>query len=120
MLTLLERGDVEGRYQSRSEAVMATAVAAVNAGWDEETWRHVLRDGPLNHWADTQIRKTGARRSRRGHDTERRLHTTWLALSTGSPAVPQHVTTRPSWRSWQRSSNGGQQPETVEGRSRRH
>ena len=32
---LLRDGDTHGRYHSRSEAVMATALAAAGAGWAE-------------------------------------------------------------------------------------
>src|SRR5664279_4889615 len=68
---------VEGRYMSRSEAVMATALAAAGAGWTETAWRDALRAGGLGEWADTQRRKTGTRRPRNPADAERRLTTTW-------------------------------------------
>ena len=74
---LLGDGDVEGRYMSRSEAVMATALAAAGAGWTETAWRDALRAGGLGEWADTQRRKTGTRRPRNPADAERRLATTW-------------------------------------------
>ena len=71
--TLLRDGDVDGRYMSRSEAVMATALAAAGAGWTEIAWRDALRAGGLGEWADTQRRKTGTRRPRNPADAERRL-----------------------------------------------
>jgi len=74
---LLRDGDVDGRYMSRSEAVMATALAAAGAGWTEIAWRDALRAGGLGEWADTQRRKTGTRRPRNPADAERRLATTW-------------------------------------------
>ena len=74
---LLREGDTEGRYTSRSEAVLATALAAASAGWTETAWRDALAGSALGEWAEVQRRKTGARRHRNPADTERRLATTW-------------------------------------------
>ena len=48
---LLRDGDAHGRYHSRSEAVMATALAAASAGWTESAWRDVLASSALGEWA---------------------------------------------------------------------
>ena len=61
---LLRDGDVGGRYASRSEAVLATALAAAGAGWTEAGWREVLADSALGEWAQVQRRRTGTRRHR--------------------------------------------------------
>ena len=74
---LLRDGDLGARYASRSEAVMATALAAASAGWTQTGWRDVLRDSALGDWAPVQLRKTGGRRPRNPADAERRLATTW-------------------------------------------
>jgi len=78
MTALLRDGTGLDRYGSRSEAVMATAVAAVNAGWDEDTWRLALEAGSadLSSWATTQ-RRDGRARQRSAADAHRRLATTW-------------------------------------------
>ena len=78
MTALLCDGTGVDRYGSRSEAVMATAVAAVNAGWDEDTWRTALEAGSteLSSWATTQ-RRDGRARQRSAADAHRRLVTTW-------------------------------------------
>ncbi|MDP9437050.1 MAG: hypothetical protein M3P93_18435, partial [Actinomycetota bacterium] len=59
---LLRDGDVDFRYASRSEAVMATALAAAGAGWSEAAWREVLAGSALGEWAGVQRRKGGGRR----------------------------------------------------------
>lgn len=57
---LLRVGDSHGRYFSRSEAVMATALAAACAGWTEAVWRYVLAGSALSGWAAQQRRTGGA------------------------------------------------------------
>jgi len=74
---LLRDGDTDGRYASRSEAVLATALAAASAGWTEAGWREVLAGGALGEWAQVQRRRTGTRRHRNLPDVEHRLATTW-------------------------------------------
>jgi len=74
---LLRDGDSEARYASRSEAVMATALAAASAGWAEASWREVLAGSALGEWAQVQRRRTGTRRHRNLPDVEHRLATTW-------------------------------------------
>lgn len=77
-ITALGRdGDTAGRYMSRSEAVLATALAAASAGWTEQLWREVLQARALGDWAGVQHRKTGGRRPRNPADADRRLVTTW-------------------------------------------
>jgi len=78
MTALLRDGVGIDNYGSRSEAVMATAVAAVNAGWDQDTWRAALEAGysDLASWSSTQVRK-GRARQRSAADAERHLVTTW-------------------------------------------
>ncbi len=76
---LLRHGDTQGRYASRSEAVMATALAAASAGWAERTWRQVLADSALGDWAAEQRRKGGGMRHRNPADADHRLSTTWRA-----------------------------------------
>lgn len=75
---LLRDGDDQERYTSRSEAVMATALAAASAGWSESAWREVLADSALGEWASQRRRKGGGRRPRNAGDAERRLVTTWV------------------------------------------
>ncbi len=76
---LLRDGDTDGRYTSRSEAVMATALAAASAGWTETAWRDVLQSSALADWATQQRRKGGALRQRNPADAHHRLTTTWKA-----------------------------------------
>ncbi len=78
---LLRHGDTQGRYASRSEAVMATALAAASAGWAESTWRQVLTDSALGDWAAEQRRKGGGIRRRNPADADHRLTTTWKAAA---------------------------------------
>lgn len=79
MAALLREGDTHGRYSSRSEAVMATALAAASAGWTEAEWRGVLDSSALSEWALQQRRKGGGLRHRNPADVEHRLVTTWKA-----------------------------------------
>lgn len=74
---LLREGDTDGRYTSRSEAVMATALAAASAGWCEAGWREVLQGSALSEWAQLQRRKSGGLRARNPADVDRHLATTW-------------------------------------------
>jgi len=76
---LLRDGDTHGRYHSRSETVMATALAAASAGWTETAWRDVLSASALSDWAAQQRRKGGGLRSRNPADVDHRLATTWRA-----------------------------------------
>jgi hypothetical protein len=49
MPALLREGDVEDRYEIRSEAVMAAALAAAYAGWIATEWRETLAaDAPTS------------------------------------------------------------------------
>lgn len=74
-IDLLRAGDTRGDYRSRSEAAMALALAAVNAGWQYPDWHAALTD-PSNTLADWALtRPNGAHRSPR--DTNHRLQTTW-------------------------------------------
>ncbi|TNM60462.1 MULTISPECIES: winged helix-turn-helix transcriptional regulator [Actinomycetes] len=96
MTALLRDGTGLDRYASRSEAVMATAVAAVNAGWDEETWRLALEGAceEIAAWAATQIRQ-GRSRQRSAGDAERHLSTTWrnaVARVAERPPTGDHFT----------------------------
>ena len=88
MAALLRDGDAEGRYWSRSEAVMATALAAASGGWTEAEWRGVLQDSALAKWAAVQRRKTGTHRHRAPADTERRLATTWAKATRRAAQRP--------------------------------
>lgn len=74
-IDLLREGDTRGDYRSRSEAAMALALAAVNAGWQHADWHAALTDpsNTLAGWALT--RPNGAHRSPR--DTNRRIQATW-------------------------------------------
>ena len=74
---LLRDGDTAGRYVSRSEAVLATVLAAAGAGWSEALRREVLQTSAFGDWAGVQHRKTGGRRPRNPADADRRLTTTW-------------------------------------------
>ena len=74
---LLRDWDVDGRYMSRSEAVLATALAAASAGWSEALRREVLQASALGDWSGVQHRKSDARRARNPADADRRLSTTW-------------------------------------------
>jgi len=78
---LLRDGDTHGRYASRSEAVMATALAAASAGWTETAWRDVLAASALSEWAAQQRRKGGGLRQRNPADVDHRLTTTWRAAA---------------------------------------
>lgn len=78
---LLRDGDTAGRYTSRSEAVMATALAAASAGWTETAWRHILAASALSDWAAQQRRKGGGLRRRNPADVNHRLTTTWRAAA---------------------------------------
>ena len=78
---LLRDGDTHGRYYSRSEAVMATALAAASAGWTENAWRDVLAASALSDWAAQQRRKGGGLRHRNPADIDHRLATTWRAAA---------------------------------------
>ena len=78
---LLRDGDAHGRYHSRSEAVMATALAAAGAGWTEAAWRDVLNASALSDWAVQQRRKGGGLRARNPADVDHRLATTWRAAA---------------------------------------
>jgi len=94
---LLRDGDVDARYASRSEAVMATALAAAGAGWTETAWREVLAGGDLGDWGPVQRRKTGGRRLRNPADAERRLATTWRKAelrAAARPPVADHFSLR--------------------------
>ncbi len=85
---LLRDGDVHGRYQSRSEAVMATALAAASAGWTESAWRDVLASSALGEWAAQQRRKGGGLRHRNPADVDHRLATTWRAAARRAAERP--------------------------------
>jgi len=94
---LLRDGDTDARYTSRSEAVMATALAAASAGWTQTAWRDVLRDSALGDWAPVQLRKTGSRRHRNPADAERRLVTTWTKAQRRvleRPPAADHLSVR--------------------------
>jgi len=94
---LLRDGDTGARYHSRSEAVMATALAAASASWTETAWRDVLRDSALGDWAPVQLRKTGSRRHRNPADAERRLATTWAKAQRRvleRPPAADHLSVR--------------------------
>ncbi len=94
---LLRDGDSAARYASRSEAVMATALAAVSAGWTQTAWRDVLAGGALGDWAPIQRRKTGSRRHRNPADAERRLATTWAKAERRvleRPPAADHLSVR--------------------------
>jgi len=94
---LLRDGDTGARYTSRSEAVMATALAAAGAGWTETAWRDVLAGGALGDWAPVQLRKTGGRRHRNPADAERRLATTWAKAQRRvleRPPAADHLSVR--------------------------
>jgi len=99
MAALLREGDVEGRYGSRSEAVMATALAAACAGWTESEWRDTLAAAvpELAGWSGGQRRKTGGLRPRNPADADRRLATTWakaLRRVAHRPPVADHFAVR--------------------------
>ncbi len=85
---LLRDGDVDGRYASRSEAVLASALAAAGAGWTESAWRAVLEPSALGEWAQVQRRRTGTRRHRNPPDIARRLATTWAKAARRAAARP--------------------------------
>ena len=85
---LLRDGDSHGRYFSRSEAVMATALAAASAGWTETTWRDVLASSALWDWAAQQRRKGGGLRQRNPADVDHRLTTTWRAATRRAAERP--------------------------------
>ncbi len=94
---LLRDGDTGARYTSRSEAVMASALAAASAGWTEAAWRDVLAGGALGDWAPVQLRKTGTCRHRNPADAERRLTTTWRKAerrAAARPPVADHLSVR--------------------------
>jgi len=94
---LLRDGDVDGRYASRSEAVLATALAAAGAGWTEAGWREVLAGSALGEWAQVQRRRTGTRRHRNVPDVEHRLATTWAKAARRAverPPVADAVSVR--------------------------
>jgi DNA-binding transcriptional ArsR family regulator/DNA-binding CsgD family transcriptional regulator len=80
MSHLLRHGDLEGRYQSRSEAVMAIALAAANARWSLDQLRDALLD-PRNEGGDwlrvRQRSRSGTRTERSDADRERRLERLW-------------------------------------------
>jgi len=86
--SLLRDGDVDGRYASRSEAVLASALAAAGAGWTESAWRAVLEPSALGEWAQVQRRRTGTRRHRNPPDIARRLATTWAKAARRAAARP--------------------------------
>jgi len=88
MTALLRDGDTSGRYASRSEAVLATALAAANAGWTETAWRQVLAGSALSDWAEQQHRKTGTVRHRNPPDAEHRQAAAWAKAT-------RRVVTRP-------------------------
>jgi len=85
---LLRDGDVDGRYASRSEAVLATALAAAGAGWTEAAWRAVLEPSALGEWAQVQRRRTGTRRHRNPPDVQHRLATTWAKAALRAAVRP--------------------------------
>ena len=85
---LLRVGDAHGRYQSRSEAVLATALAAASAGWTETDWRDVLAGSALSDWAAQQRRKGGGLRFRNPADVDHRLTTTWRAAAKRAAERP--------------------------------
>jgi DNA-binding transcriptional ArsR family regulator len=85
---LLRDGDTHGRYHSRSEAVMATALAAAGAGWTETAWRDVLAGSALSDWAAYQRRKGGGLRHRNPADVDHRLATTWRAAARRAAERP--------------------------------
>jgi len=94
---LLRDGDVGGRYASRSEAVLATALAAAGAGWTEAGWREVLAGSALGEWAQVQRRRTGTRRHRNLPDVEHRLAGTWAKAARRAverPPVADAVSVR--------------------------
>ena len=97
MSELLRDGDVHGRYASRSEAVLASALAACNAGWTQAQWREVLAGSALAEWAVVQHRKTGARRHRNPPDTEHRLAGVWAKATrrvAERPPTSDHLSVR--------------------------
>ncbi len=85
---LLRDGDTHGRYHSRSETVMATALAAASAGWTEATWRDVLAASALSDWAAQQRRKGGGLRLRNPPDVDHRLATTWRSAARRAAQRP--------------------------------
>jgi len=94
---LLRDGDTDARYASRSEAVMATALAAASAGWTEVAWREMLANSALAGWATTQHRKGGACRARNPADADRRLATTWAKAARRAvlrPPATDHLAVR--------------------------
>jgi len=97
MTALLRDGDTHGRYASRSEAVLATALAAANANWTETAWRQVLAGSALSDWAEQQHRKTGTSRHRNPPDAEHRLVAAW-AKATSRVATRPPVADAPSVR----------------------
>jgi len=97
MTALLRDGDIDGRYASRSEAVLATALASANAGWTETVWRQVLAGSALSDWAGQQHRKTGTSRHRNPPDVEHRLGAAW-AKATRRVATRPPVADAPSVR----------------------
>ncbi len=88
MTALLRDGDTHGRYTSRSEAVLATALAAANAGWTERAWREVLHGSALSDWAQLQHRKGGGRRARNPPDVEHRLTASWTKATRRAAERP--------------------------------
>src|SRR4051812_26138789 len=80
MSRLLSHGDLEGRYQSRSEAALAIALAAANARWSLDQLRDALLD-PRNAGGDwlrvRQRSRSGTRTERPDADRERRLDRLW-------------------------------------------
>ena len=97
MTALLRDGDTHGRYLSRSEAVLATALAAANANWTETAWRQVLAGSALSDWAEQQHRKAGTSRHRNPPDIEHRLVVAW-AKATRRVATRPPVADAPSVR----------------------
>lgn len=79
MSALLRNGDAQGAYSSRSQAVMATAVACVGAGWSYEQWHTALHAGThdLATWSTHKRLKHGGTKPRQPADVDRRLSTTW-------------------------------------------
>ena len=90
MAGLLRDGDAYGAYASRSQAVMATAVACAAAGWTYEQWHTALHAGThdLATWSTHKRLKHGGTKPRQPADVDRRLATTWRRAQTRARLRP--------------------------------
>ncbi len=90
MAALLRDGDVHGAYESRSQAVMATALACAAAGWTYEQWVTALHAGDhdLAAWSTHKRLKHGGLKPRQPADTEHRLASAWRHATTRAKLRP--------------------------------